>query len=208
MDPFANPELASTSQRRGSGGPAAVAALIVAMVLVSIAGAAYWRPEPRSRVTLELGGAPPVGLDTRSADETISRVLELMEPTVAFLTVPETGRSGSGVVVHEAGYILTNAHVVKDARTVLVGFSDGSEFEAEVYGVDAATDLAVVKVKDGGLTAAALGDSDQMQVGEFVSRRHSGQHLARLPNEQRSSLCVDVRYHQRRQSIAWLAGER
>ncbi len=168
MDPFANPELASSSQRRGIGGPAAVAALIVAMVLVSIAGAAYWRPEPRLRVTLELGGARPVGLDARSADETISRVLELMAPTVAFLTVPETGRSGSGVVVHEAGYILTNAHVVKDARTVLVGFSDGSEFEAEVYGVDAATDLAVVKVEDGGLTAAALGDSDQMRVGEFV----------------------------------------
>ncbi|MCH7825416.1 MAG: trypsin-like peptidase domain-containing protein, partial [Acidobacteria bacterium] len=97
-----------------------------------------------------------------------SRGLGLLARTVVFLTVPETRRNGSGVVIHAAGYILTNAHVVMDARTVLVGFSDGSEFEAEVYGVDTATDLAVVKVKDGGLTAAALGDSDQMQVGEFV----------------------------------------
>ena len=168
MDPFANPELASNSQKRGLGAPGAVAALIVAMVLGSIAGAAYWRPEPISRVTLELGGARPVGLDARSPDETISRVFELVAPTVAFLTIPETGRSGSGVVVHEAGYILTNAHVVEGAQTLLVGFSDGSEFEAEVYGVDVATDLAVVKVEGGGLTAAALGDSDQMQVGEFV----------------------------------------
>ena len=168
MDPFANPELASNSQKRGLRAPGAVAALIVAMVLGSIAGAAYWRPEPISRVTLELGGARPVGLDARSPDETISRVLEFVAPTVAFLTIPETGRSGSGVVVHEAGYILTNAHVVEDAQTLLVGFSDGSEFEAEVYGIDAATDLAVVKVEGGGLTAAALGDSDQMQVGEFV----------------------------------------
>jgi len=168
VDPYANPELASNSHPRGIGAPRAVAVLIVAMVLVSIAGATYWRPPPTSRVTLELGGARPVGLDARSADETISRVLEFVAPTVAFLTVPATGRSGSGVVIHEAGYILTNAHVVRDAGTVLVAFSDGSEFDAEVYGVDLATDLAVVKVEGGGLTAAALGDSDQMQVGEFV----------------------------------------
>ena len=168
MDPLANPELAYNPRRRGIGGPLAVAAVIVALVLLSIVGAAYWRPEPVSRVTLELGGAKPVGLDVRSADETISTVLDLVAPAVAFLRVPETGRSGSGVVVHEAGYIITNAHVVEDARTVVVGFSDGSEFEAEVYGIDSATDLAVVKVDAVGLTVAALGDSDQMQVGEFV----------------------------------------
>ncbi len=168
MDPFASPELASNSHGRGIGALFFVAALIVAMVIFSIVGAVFWRPEATVGVLLELGGARPIGLDSRSAEETIAQVLEHVGPAVVFVVIPETRRSGSGVVVHEAGYILTNAHVIEDARTVLVAFSDGSEFEAEVYGIDIATDLAVIKVEAGGLTAAALGDSDQMRVGEFV----------------------------------------
>ena len=168
MDPFSSPELAASSHRGRMRATLMVVALIVAMILVSIFGAVYWRPESTAGMMLELGGPRPVGLDAGLPEETISRVLEHVGPTVVLLMVPETRRSGSGVVVHEAGYILTNAHVVEDARTVLVSFTDGSELDAEVYGVDVATDLAVIKVKPGGLKAAALGDSDQMRVGEFV----------------------------------------
>ena len=168
MDPFSTPELASNSHRQGIRDILLVVALIVAMILVSIFGAIYWQPETTGGVMLELGGARPVGLDAGSPENTISRVLDHVGPTVVLLMVPSTRRSGSGVVVHEAGYILTNAHVVEDAQTVLVSFTDGSEFDAEVHGVDVATDLAVIKVKAGRLKAAALGDSDQMRVGEFV----------------------------------------
>ena len=168
MDLLSTPELASNSQKQRIRDILLVVALIIAMILISIFGAIYWQPETTGGVMLELGGARPVGLDAGSPEETISRVLEHIGPTVVLLMVPETRRSGSGVVVHEAGYILTNAHVVEDARTVLVNFTDGSEFDAEVHGVDVVTDLAVIKVKAGSLKAAALGDSDQMRVGEFV----------------------------------------
>ena len=168
MDPFSSPELAASSHRWRMKAILLVVALIVTMILISIFGAVYWRPQSSVGMMLELGGPRPVGLDAGSPEETVSRVLEHVGPTVVLLMIPETRRSGSGVVVHEEGYILTNAHVVEDAQTVLVSFTDGSEFDAEVYGVDEATDLAVIKVKPGGLKAAALGDSDQMRVGEFV----------------------------------------
>lgn len=169
MDPYTNPELAASSRRRGSRGPLVMAVLIVAMVALSIAGSAYWRPAPGSRNTLELGGATPVGFDARDPTETISRVLEMVAPTVVFLTMPDAGRSGSGVVVHSAGFVVTNAHVVEDVERLRVAFKDGAEYDAVVYGVDTATDLAVVKVEsDRPLPVAVLGDSDALKVGEFV----------------------------------------
>jgi S1-C subfamily serine protease len=146
-----------------------VAALIATMVVVSIAGSAYWRPEPRARETLELGGATPVRLAPSAAADTIANVLEMLARSVAFLTVPDMGRSGSGVVVHEAGFVVTNAHVVEGVERLRVAFDSGEEYEAVVWGVDRATDLAVVKVMaQRPLPAASLGDSDALQVGEFV----------------------------------------
>ena len=77
---------------------------------------------------------------------------------------------GSGVVIREEGYLLTNRHVVDGAEKVRVRFKDGSEFEAEVRGVDAQSDVAVVKIDPKGkkLTVAKLGDSDKTRVGEFA----------------------------------------
>jgi S1-C subfamily serine protease len=139
------------------------------MVTLSIVGSAYWRPEPRARVTLELGDPTPVALSPRAADSTIASVLELVAPTVAFITIPEEARSGSGVVVHEAGFVVTNAHVVEGGGELQVTFDDGSRYDGEVYGIDPSTDLAVIKVAaDAPLVAAPLGDSDALQVGEFV----------------------------------------
>jgi len=169
MDPFANPQLAAASSGRGLRAPLAIAGLIVVMVVVAIGGSAYWRPQPVTRATLELGGATPVGLSTRPAGETISGVLDYAAPSVVFLTIPTAQRSGSGVVVHEAGFVVTNAHVVEGVERLRVAFSDGSEYEAEVYGIDPSTDLAVVKVEaDRPLPAAPLGNSDALKVGEFV----------------------------------------
>ncbi len=169
MDPLSSPGPATPRRRRGSRAPISVAALIVLMVAVSIVGSAAWRPARIERVTLELGGPTPVGLDARTPDETISRVLDLVRPTVAFLTIPETLRSGSGVVVHEAGFVVTNAHVVEGADELTVAFDDGAQYTGRVYGVDTSTDLAVVKLDtDEPIRPAALGDSDELQVGEFV----------------------------------------
>jgi serine protease Do len=76
---------------------------------------------------------------------------------------------GSGVVVDRNGYILTNNHVVEKATRIKVKFtSEETEFDAHVVGTDPLTDLAVVKVDKTNLTAAAIGNSDAAQVGDWA----------------------------------------
>ena len=77
---------------------------------------------------------------------------------------------GSGVVIRKEGYILTNRHVVDGAEKLKIVFKDGSEFDGEVRGVDAQSDVAVIKIdpKDKKLTVAKLADSDKTRVGEFA----------------------------------------
>lgn len=75
---------------------------------------------------------------------------------------------GSGFIVSSDGTILTNAHVVADADRVTVILKDGRRLEGTVRGVDEVTDLAVVKVNEGGLPVAPLGDSDQVEVGDWA----------------------------------------
>jgi len=82
--------------------------------------------------------------------------------------------SGSGVVISRNGYIITNNHVVRIgmgqrlADIVRVHFANGKSLEARVVGADPRSDLAVLKVEADNLTAASLGSSDRLQVGEWV----------------------------------------
>jgi len=76
---------------------------------------------------------------------------------------------GSGVIIDPAGIILTNNHVVRDGGKVMVRLNDGREFEAQDIKTDPKTDLAIVRIENAGkLTAAQLGDSDSIQVGDWV----------------------------------------
>lgn len=75
---------------------------------------------------------------------------------------------GSGVVVSEDGYVVTNNHVVRGATELKVTFSDGRTLEAKTIGTDAKTDLAVLKVDATSLTPATFGDSETAEVGEWV----------------------------------------
>lgn len=76
---------------------------------------------------------------------------------------------GSGFIISNDGYILTNNHVVAGADEIKIKLSDGREFKAEVKGTDEKLDLAVLKIDvKGGLPVAQLGDSDTIQVGEWV----------------------------------------
>ena len=76
---------------------------------------------------------------------------------------------GSGVVVDAAnGYVLTNFHVVAGADQVKVALADGREFKAAWVRSDPLTDVAIIKITADGLVAATLGDSDQVQVGDWV----------------------------------------
>lgn len=75
---------------------------------------------------------------------------------------------GSGVIIDKEGFILTNEHVISGASEVKVKLSDGREFDAEIKGTDKRSDLAVIKINAKILPAAALGNSDKLQIGEWV----------------------------------------
>ena len=77
--------------------------------------------------------------------------------------------SGSGVIVDAArGYVLTNHHVIKDAEQVVVTLKDRRQLQARLVGADPGTDIAVLQIEAKNLTALRLGDSDAMQVGDYV----------------------------------------
>ncbi len=75
---------------------------------------------------------------------------------------------GSGVIADERGYILTNNHVIENADQFLVRLSDGREYPAELIGADPPTDLAVLRIETEGVTPARFGDSEALEVGEWV----------------------------------------
>jgi serine protease Do len=87
-------------------------------------------------------------------------------------TVGRFGQSatgvGSGIIISSNGFILTNRHVVSGASSVQVTLPDGSTVAGTVYGVSSTNDLAIVKVDATGLTAATLGNSDALSVGDTV----------------------------------------
>jgi len=87
--------------------------------------------------------------------------------------VPEQDRlqkgQGSGFIISDDGYIITNNHVVSSAKTIKIKLLDKRSFDAEVIGNDPKTDLALIKIKDPKkLPVLPLGDSDALQVGEWV----------------------------------------
>jgi serine protease Do len=80
----------------------------------------------------------------------------------------DTTSLGSGFIISQDGYILTNHHVVKDADEIVVKFSDRRELLAKVIGSDARTDVALIKVEAKDLPAVTIGAPNKLQVGEWV----------------------------------------
>ncbi len=85
------------------------------------------------------------------------------------MMTPRQEGLGSGVIVTEDGYILTNNHVVDDADEITVILNpDGKEYPAKVVGRDSKSDIAVLKIEASGLPAIKIGDSDKVEVGDVV----------------------------------------
>lgn len=76
--------------------------------------------------------------------------------------------AGSGVIVNESGYIVTNNHVISGARSIQVTLHNGKEYSASVIGTDSVNDIAVLKIAANGLVAATIGDSTKLSVGDLA----------------------------------------
>jgi serine protease Do len=76
--------------------------------------------------------------------------------------------TGTGIIMSEDGYILTNAHVIEDATEVTVVLNNDEEYTATIIGSDTSADIAVLKIQASGLTAAEFGNSDDLVVGDYA----------------------------------------
>lgn len=105
------------------------------------------------------------------ADKAGDSVVEIKTEAVtsdAWLQEYVTEGAGSGVIIKSNGYILTNNHVIDGASEVMVTLANDKEYSARVVGTDSANDVAVLKIKATNLTAATLGNSKQMSVGDMA----------------------------------------
>ncbi len=163
--------------------------VLFSAVMVSGFGWAY-----PSLSDIKLGASkPPVNLnaDASAFNQAFVEVAEKVTPSIVQITVvakvdkaeqqqnfmfpfhnfempDEQEGSGSGIIISEDGYILTNNHVVENATKVTVGLHDKRTIEAKVIGTDPLTDLAVIKINADDLTVAYLGNSDNLKVGQWV----------------------------------------
>ena len=81
---------------------------------------------------------------------------------------PDRKGAGSGVIISQDGYIVTNNHVVGQADAIMVKLNDGREFKGRIIGTDETTDLALVKIDAKGLPAIKIGNSDALKLGQWV----------------------------------------
>lgn len=112
------------------------------------------------------------GSSEESHGQSVPAIVTKLRPSVVSITATtgnEKASAGTGVIVHESGFILTNLHVVDGAERVTAMLSSKDWYEATVVGVDALTDLALLKIKvSEGLLPVEFGDSDALVVGQDV----------------------------------------
>jgi len=106
--------------------------------------------------------------DGGGGDDPLSQFFRHQLPNGHAPVMPPARGIGSGFIISADGYILTNAHVVADAATVIVKLTDRREFPAKVIGVDKRSDVALIKIAATGLPAVHFGDSDRLRPGQWV----------------------------------------
>lgn len=119
--------------------------------------------DDRTYPTLEQLAAPEDALS-------IPDIYDKASPSVVGVscTLRSGTATGTGIIISTDGYIITNAHVIEDAQTVMIVDADSNQYEAEIIGYDSQTDLAVLKIEADGLTACEFGISSDIRIGELV----------------------------------------
>jgi serine protease Do len=170
----------------------AVSLVVVGIIFGAMLVSGFGLVRP-SMADVNIGAAaPPVNLnaDANSFSKAFIEVAEKVTPAIVQINVvskrtsqgngedfffpffdqmPEQQEgSGSGIIISDDGYILTNNHVVENATSVEVGLYDKRKLTAKVIGTDPLTDLAVIKIDASSLPVAYLGDSDGLKVGQWV----------------------------------------
>jgi putative serine protease PepD len=163
------------SPRRGVRPVALAGIVVLALAAGALGGVAADRLGDQGTTGTFTSTLPPASVEpgTDRAPGSVADIAATVLPSVVSLQVQaaEGVATGSGFVLREDGYILTNNHVVASAAEggeIVVLFADGHESPAELVGRTVDYDLAVVKVEDSGLTPLALGDSDTVVVGDPV----------------------------------------
>jgi putative serine protease PepD len=189
QQPPGQPPVWATSPGNGSGGATpprrnrrlAAAALVLALVSAGIGGAVGSAVsdggDSGNGITSDAGLSHSTDSSgsaiSPAAPGTVSAVAKTIMPSVVTIFEQSSSESGigSGVIVRADGYILTNNHVVSAAGqggTVNVTLSNGKSYPATIKGTDPTSDLAVVKINATGLRAVAVGDSNNLSIGDLV----------------------------------------
>ncbi len=117
-----------------------------------------------SSQTTNYGGGR--GMDMQSIPEPFRQFFFFGQPQQSQPRVMQA--TGSGVIISDDGYVVTNNHVIKDADEIEVTLHDNRNYKATVVGTDPATDIALLKIDEKDLKPIALGNSDKTEVGEWV----------------------------------------
>lgn len=166
------PHVASPRDGRPGAGRVFAAAMLAAVVgaVAALGGAwglgAFDKPTPTTVVKEQAQPAASPGPTFKGTD--VVGIAERVRPAIVNIQVAGSkGQgSGSGVIFDDKGLIMTNNHVVEGAQKMQVQTTDGKTLQATLVGTDPETDIAVVKVDSGGLSAATLGSATQLQIGQ------------------------------------------
>lgn len=174
-------------KKKGSAGK--IALVLIAAFIISVVGGAigssiskgisgstgnaviYQSDTKTSKDTDSTGSAKTSNTVESVAENTAASVVEVKTSTIqrgTFFGDYVTSGAGSGVIISEDGYIVTNNHVIENANEITVTLKSGKDYKATLVGTDEKTDIAVLKIDAKGLTPATFGDSTSVAVGEQI----------------------------------------
>ena len=158
-----------SSKRRGTVRTGALVALTLLLaVIFSVGLFAGWQFSKTSTSTAQTTSTVSATSTVATAQEAAIAKVKVAVVEVA-VTTQNASAIGSGVIIDQRGYIVTNNHVVAGAQSIKVVLADGTRLPAQLVGTDPAADLAVLKITtQQKLTVASLGDSSKLKVGEDV----------------------------------------
>lgn len=170
---------AARQQRKKQGGALLVAGCMMMSAAFGYGGLLANRSGDQQVQAVQTAGVIQTASTGTRGQMSVTDIAKTVRNSVVEITteVVQTGRTmeqyisegaGSGVILSEDGYIITNNHVIEGASKISVRLCDGTSYSATLIGTDAQTDVAVIKIEAQGLTPAVIGDSDKLEVGELA----------------------------------------